>query len=378
MVKRKKRGKKRVLDLQSSLAQADDGQMTAGFASALVESLNAVPVDCTITGYYRTFLYDFPSAYLVSEKTVEHQIIYAHEGLKAALVSDLSAYFKQRSSPSQHYAIDVSLRAGAHSVYENAIKQFRKKAKTRAPLFLVIGQTVAVSPTKLNSGQCFIVDMCLNGVAMKKGGREGERTLVAFQTTDAPWPDFQPDMHAINSVLAAVKVEQNHSGHIEKLHECSCFVNSEGHAVYHFPSLRISANLSTASRVEPSDLSDKGARIGSMLQEMMSESDPVLTELFNSIMMDKTKDDNYLRLWYLRLWQALDDARAHMGKPQLLNDNNVLAGKSSPKELKVYRNDIAHWYTGRIDHSYLSDIQLTALELLRRRFDQPRNLHTSG
>ena len=86
--------RKRVLDLQSSLAEADDGQMTADFANAVLEPLNAVPVDCTITGYFRTFLYDFPSAYLVSEKTVEHQIIYSHEGLKAALVSDLSTYFK--------------------------------------------------------------------------------------------------------------------------------------------------------------------------------------------------------------------------------------------------------------------------------------------
>ena len=208
----------------------------------------------------------------------------------------------------------MSLRAGAHSVYENAIKQFSRKAKTRAPLFLVIEQTVAVPPTKLNSGQCFIVDMCLNGEAVIKGGREGERILFAFQTTDAPWPDFQPDMHVINSVLAAVKVEQNHTGHIEKLHECSCFVNREGQAVYHFPSLRMSVNLGTASHVEPPDLSDKGARIGSVLQEMMSESDPVLTELFDSMVMDKTKDDNYLRLWYLRLWQALERCEESNGE----------------------------------------------------------------
>ena len=85
-----------------------------------------------------------------------------------------------------------------------------------------------------------------------------------------------------------------------------------------------------------------------MLESMLSESEPVLTELFDSIVMDKTKDDNYLRLWYLRLWQALDDVGSHMGKPQLFNDKNVLAGKRSPKELQeiskrhcslVYRQD---------------------------------------
>ena len=378
MGKRKKSGKKLVRDLQSSFAQADDGQMTAHFASVLLEPLNSAPVDCTITRYCRTFLYDFPSAYLVSEKIVEHKIIYSHEGLKVVLVSDLPAYFKQGYSPSQHYAIDVSLRAGVHSVYENAIKKSRKKANLHAPLFLVIEQNASVPPTKLNSGQCFTVDECLNGVAMIKGGREGERTLFAIQTSDAPWPDIQADMHAVNMVLTAVKVEQNHTGHLEKLHQSSCFASSEGHAVYHFPTPRMSANLSALSRVEPSDLSEKGARIGSMLQEVVSESEPVLAELFDSIVMDKTKDDNYLRLWYLRLWQALEDTGSILGKPQPFNDNNIIAGTRSPKELLDYRNKIAHWHTGKIDHSYLSDLQLTAMELLRRRFALPRNLHTTS
>ena len=40
----------------------------------------------------------------------------------------------------------------------------------------------------------------------------------------------------------------------------------------------------------------------------------------------------------------------------------------TPKELKEYRNDIAHWHTGRIEGAYLSDLQRTALELLRRKY----------
>ena len=378
MGKRKKRGKKRVLDLQSSLAQADDGQMTTQFASMLVKPLNGEPATCTVTEYYRTFLYKYPGAYLVSEAPMDHQVIYSREGLKVAFVSDLPAYFEQGPSLSQHYAIDMSLRAGIHSVYEDAVKESRKKANPDTPLFLVIEQSSAVPPMKLNSGQCFTVDECLDGVAMIKGAREGERTLVAFQTSDAPWPDFQADMHAINIVLTAVKVEQNHTGHLEKLHQSSCFASREGHAVYHFPSPRMSANLSALSRIESSDLSEKRAKMGSMLQEMMSESEPVLTEMFDSIVMDKTKDDNYLRLWYLRLWQGLEDAGSVLGKPQPFNDNNVIAGTRSPKELMDYRNKIAHWHTGKIDHSCLSDLQLTAMELLRRRFALPRNLHISS
>ena len=144
MGKRKKSGKKRVQDLQSSLAHGDDGEMTSRFAKMMVKPLNGEPATCTITGYCRTFLYKFPSAYLASEAPVAHQVIYSLVGLKAALVSDLPLTFEQVRAPSQHYAIDVSLRAGVHSAYEYAIKQSREKTDPDAPLFLVIEQTAAV------------------------------------------------------------------------------------------------------------------------------------------------------------------------------------------------------------------------------------------
>ena len=378
MGKRKKRGKKRVLDLQHSLAQTGGGGMTTHAAKLMAKPLNGEPVECTITGYCRTFLYDFPSAYLASGNPVDHQIIYSHDDLRVALVSDLCAYFEQQPTPSQHYAIDVSLRAGVRRTYEKAIKQSRQQTNPTPPLFLVIEQTAAVLPAVLNSGQCFTVDERRDGKEMIEGGREGGRSLLAFHTIDAPWPDFQADIHAVNTVLAAIKAEQNHTGHIERLYECSCFVSSEGHAVYTLRPSMSNATASVASPIEPSDLEEKANRIGSMLESMLSKSDTVLTELFDSIVMDKTKDDNYLRLWYLRLWQALDDVGSHMGKPQLFNDDKVVAGKRTPRQLLDYRNKIAHWHTGKIDHSCLSDLQLTAMELLRRRYDLPQKLSTSS
>ena len=105
-----------------------------------------------------------------------------------------------------------------------------------------------------------------------------------------------------------------------------------------------------------------------MLQGMMSDSEPAAPELFDSIILDKTEDDSYLRLWYLRLWQALEDAKKHLGYAQLYNLDTVIAGERTPKELREYRKDIAHWYTGKIDYAYLEDLQRTALELLRRKY----------
>ena len=104
-----------------------------------------------------------------------------------------------------------------------------------------------------------------------------------------------------------------------------------------------------------------------MLQGMRSDSEPTASELFDSILLDKTKDDGYLRLWYLRLWQALDDAKKDLGYTQDKIDT-VIAGKRTQRELTKYRNYIAHWNTGKIDYAYLSDLQHTALELLRRKY----------
>ena len=98
---------------------------------------------------------------------------------------------------------------------------------------------------------------------------------------------------------------------------------------------RMSAAALVVSRLETSDLSKKAKRIGSMLQEMISDLDPVAMELFDSIVLDKSKDDNYLRLWYLRLWQSLDDAGKHLDRPQPWNDEKVIAGKKDTKRTKA-------------------------------------------
>lgn len=53
----------------------------------------------------------------------------------------------------------------------------------------------------LNNGECFIIDGCRDGQAIIERGREGERALLAFPTSDDSWPDFHPNMHLVNVVL---------------------------------------------------------------------------------------------------------------------------------------------------------------------------------
>ena len=368
MNRRNKDNKDRRQALLKSLEPSESGGFTKAGAKVMAESLGGRPVECTITGHCQTFVFKFPGSYLVAEEPVDYQVIYSHGGLKASIVSDLPAYFEQEPAESLHYSIDVSLRAGIRSTYEKAIEQSnRRQSYSEVPLFIVIEEYAKVPPTVLNSGECFMIDEYRDGKALIEGGREGERSLLAFRTTDGSWPDFHADMHIVNVVLASVKVEQNITNHIEMLYSCSCFVSSERQAVHAlYPTMN--AGLEKMSRLDPPDFREKVGRIGSMLQGMMSDSESATPELFDAILLDNTKDDCYLRLWYLRLWQALEDAKRHLGHPQLSNVRNVIAGKRTPKELTDYRNDIAHWHTGKIDYSYLIDLQYTAMELLRRKY----------
>ena len=349
--------------LLKSLEPSEDGGFTTHSTKAVAKALGGRSVECTITGYCRTFVFRFPGAYLVAEEPIDHQVIYPPGDFRASIVSDLPAYFEQDPTKSLHYSIAVSLRASVCSIYEKAVEQANQQPHPQAPLFVVIEEHADVSPTELNNGECFMIDEC-----HIKGGREGEKALVAERTIDGSWPDFHADMSVVNVVLAAIKMEQNVTGHIEELHGSACFVNSEGQAVYIKPSPTMSANPETISYLEPPDLREKADRIEAMLQGMMSDSEPVASELFDSILLGKTKDDGYLRLWYLRLWQALEDGGSHLGYLQLDNCNKVFAGTRTPKELKQHRIAIAHWYTGKIDYAYLSDLQRTALELLRRKY----------
>lgn len=256
---RQNRGiRNRRVTLLRSLEQSEDGGFTI---KGLVEHLDGRPVECTITGYCRTFVFEFPGSYLVAEEPVDHQAIYSSDGLKASIVSDLPAYFEQEPAKSLHYSIDVSLRSGIHSTYGKAVEQSnRQKTQSQVPLFLVIEEYAEIPPTVLNSGECLIIDECRDGEAIIEGGREGKSALLALRTIDGSWPDFHANMHIVNVVLAAVKVEQNITDHIENLYSCSCFVSSEKQAVYTLIPTISPPSVTKRSRLESPDSKEKGGQ----------------------------------------------------------------------------------------------------------------------
>ena len=328
------------------------GGVTMYGAQAMAEGLSGTPAACTVTGYYRTSIFEYPASY--SGKEVAHTV-YSADGVTAAIVSDLPRYFER--SGSLHYSIDVSVGFRANEVHRIALEQANDRRNTTVPLFLVVEEFVATPATALSSSQCYSIEEVKDGQQVIEGGRNGKVTLLAIQTAGGPWPETAADPNAINpinAVLVAVKSELDAIDHIVELCSVDCFVTDDGRAVYPIvPTM--SGTLRATQRVNSTDVAKGADRIGAMLEAMMSDSEQVVPELLDSLVIGESQNDEYLRLWYLRLWEALKEAKAHLG-----------GGPTTG--LTEHRNAIAHWRTAKIDYARLRQLQLTTMELLRRKY----------
>ena len=351
--------------LRESLKSEREGGVTLYAITEAVRNSGGEPTQCTLTGHCRTFLFEFPGSELVTNETTGNHVIRDQSELKAAIVSDLPNYFENGRNGSRHFNIDVSLRAAVRNTHETSRSE---TGRATEKLFLVVEEYTELTPTELSAEQCFRIDEARGDRVIIEGGREGETALLAVKAVGYPWPDFRAEMDNVNIVLAGVKAAQNVTGHIKQIYECSCFVNNHGEAVY-ILNFSVSGALGvTRSRLKAVGLKERADEIRAMVNAMMNEPNPMTAELFDAIVFDERLDDDHLRLSYLRLWEGLEDAKHLLEQPKLRNKTHVIAGHRSPKELKDYRNDIAHWKTGKIDRSYLDDLQHTVMELLRRKY----------
>lgn len=345
------------------------GGLTKAVAARMGKGMAGQPVKCTITGHCRTVILEFPGSHLITGGAVDHQLIWSQGGCRATVVADLLTYFERESTDWVHYNIDVSLRAGVRRTNERSKEQAKRSARPIEPLYLVIEQQEQVSPTVLDDGVCFAVDEIRNGTEHIEGGRRGEKALIAIRTCDGTWPTFEPDTQMVHIVLAAVRAEQNFLERFKELYSCSCYVSSDGQAVYGMGGT-LTAILKQTAPLEVPELREKGDRIRSLLQGMMADSTLIDSELCDSFALDKPKDTG--RLSYLDLWESLKDAGKHLNIPQFTNHKKIIAGGSTPKELTDYRNAITHQGINKIDSSRLRDLKLTALELIRRKYRTPQ------
>ena len=358
-----------VADRQKSLEPSPPDQtLTLGGVRFLYESGGGKKTTCTINGYCRTQIFEFPEIAYHPDGDEPHQTVYASQAIRATVVSKLVDFFE--STRSKHYAISPSLR---HVVRETKEKT-NSQQKGNTPVYLVIEETCQLPPVEMNNGECYALSEILvhdgKVTPLLTGGREGEEFIIATATDDGVWPELPNNQLPVNMILASVRVGQQTTDPIPKCVGQECLVTDDERFVVMMQP-EASARLSTATPMDSAALRVRTSEISDAITDMERDlCSPHLALLVNAMYRDHHEDDAYQRLQYLRLWQSLEEVKSQLLKCQgnKMDDNVVVAGNKTLGELKKYRNDIAHWWTDTIDENFMADLQRTINELIRSKY----------
>ena len=359
-----------VHDRQKSLQPpAPKGHLTLAGARLMYEGMQADTLSCTISAHCRTRIFEFPRLDLRGNNNTSNHSIYESSPVHACIVSNLLDFFTN-ATRSRHYSISPSLRHEVGETYEKVAAQ----NKGGTPVFLIIEESNALTPVAMTNGECSICDEVRERdgeeVPYIIGGREGEQFITAWHTSDGAWPDLPENQQLVNLILAGVRVGQETSDPIRKFVDQSCLVTNDGRFVVTMrPTM--SARVGTASVMNTEQFQEKASEIRNVIAAMKSDIGiPHVALLVDSMYREEHEDDAYQRLQYLRLWESLAEAGEKYLNYQgnVRTDDVVLAGKRSLRELKQYRDDIAHWWTDSSDENLLADLLRTINELIRRKY----------
>ena len=373
------RKNREVADRQKSLLPASpQTSFTLAGVRTMYEGMGGKEFHCTISGYCRTQVFEFPKIDFRPNGDEPYHTIYTSPSVQAYVASHLVDYFTN-SACSNHYTINPSLR---HMVGETEAN-IRSQSKDRTPVFVVIEESSQLTPVEMTKDECNILEEALvqNGeiVPVLVGGREGKKFIVAWATTNGAWPELPNNRPLVNMILAGVRAGQQTSGPIHKYVDDSCLITDDGRFVMMIrPTL--SGRGSVATPMDTSEFRDRVSEIRGAVAAMEQDvSAPHMSLLFDAMYSDDFKDDSYQRLQYLRLWQSLVEAGKKFLSYQgnIRTDTAVVAGNKTLSELKDYRHDIAHWWTDTIDGNFLADLRRTTNELIRLKYFCSRD-QTSG
>ena len=359
-----------VADRQKSLqSAAPDPHLTLAGLRAMYEAGGGQAISCTITGHCRTQVFEFPRVHFQGKCDDPHQSAYDSPPIQATVVADIHEYFLNKSR-SKHYAISPPLR---HEVSETDQK-ISSQTKGRTRVYLIVEEHNTLPPVHMTNGECSLFDEMQERdgkmTANLIGGREGMKFIMAWHAVGGSWPTIPDNQDLIDLILAAVRAGQDSSEPIRKYIDKSCLITDDGRFVT-TTRPTASARLSTARNMNSSVLRDKVMEIRSAIAAMEQDIKiPHIALLMNSMYRDEYKDNAFERLHYLRLWESLSEAgEKYLGyRGNIREDSVIVAGKKSLRELKQYRNDVAHWWTDTCDEEFLVNLQETVNELLRRKY----------
>ena len=363
------RKNRRVAVRQKSLEPSPPDQpLTLGGIRFLFERGGGKEISCTISGFCRTQIFKFPGITFLPDEREPHHTVYASPAIRATVVSKLVGFFE--STRSKHYAMSPSLR---HVVRETEEK-VNSQQKGNTPVYLVIEETCQLSPVEMNNGECYALSEILvhdgKVTPLLTGGREGKEFIIATATDDGVWPELPNNELPVNMILAGVRVGQQTTDPIKKYVDQQCLVTDDERFVK-ISQPAPSARLSTTTPMDSVALRDRASEIRNAITDLERDlCSPDLALLVNAMYRDQREDDAYQRLLYLRLWKSLVEAgpKSLNYQGNIRDDNVVVAGNKTLRELKEYRNNIAHWWTDTIDENFMADLQRTINELIHSKY----------
>lgn len=262
----------------------------------------------------------------------------------ATLTGELKDYLENGSKLGQ-FAIDPGLR--------ETVEDVEKRAGTKST-YLVVEERGQVTECTLDRGECW---------QGPDGGRDG---VVVFKTSGGAWPTFSEHVERDTALLAAMRTMTGDS-HPFELHARSvCYITDQGEPA-HPLTMEINVAYGAPRSTMPlarGMVAEWASQLGENAEWLRRASvDPAINELLAAIRLDKANDEEYFRLWYLRLWQALVDVGLHC-KLQAVKDHlERLKTQQRWKDLTEHRVAIAHWWTERVDYEKVADLHRLAVEV---------------
>ena len=263
----------------------------------------------------------------------------------ATVTGCLTQYLESGSTLGQ-FATDPGLR--------ETVEKVEKRSGSNST-YLVVEEQGSICGCRMDRGECWLGP---------DAGRDG---VVIFKASGGAWPEFTEKTDRDTVLLAAIRMMTKRV-HPFELHARSvCYVTDQGE-----PAHPIAMQMSVAyggARVTspiPEDTVVKWAnKIGERVEGLRRASaDIAVNELLTAIRLDKAQDDEFFRLWYLRLWQALRDVGEFCTVKKVQSHLDTLRFQQRWKDLTEHRHAIAHWETARVDYEKVADLHRLAGEVV--------------
>lgn len=322
-----------------------------GFTLAGVRRMGT-PFPCYLAEYVRTIVYRIPGLYY-RDNSLSPISIFDAADFRASIVTDLLRYLGGEGSL-LHYGSDATIKRAL-------IEQLGDYTDNSADnLFIVIQFNEDMRSFPAVDGQCIRIEH--NDIE--------ELAIVDCGDPYTPHPNDRSQQ--VDSLLASINIVFEVTDGFDRVFDDRCYRTTDGEILTRLtpkfearpsvssPILReeLLVKLEATSALFPRI--DDAISDGSAFKRKRKWRDArkYFEELIHALHLDPSRDDAYRRLWYLQLWDRIENFGKAMNL-QIPNDREFSL------EYKL-RNDIAHRGVERMDGDRFRSIQIKVHNLIRR------------